>query len=60
VNWGRFFQSHVTEQIKLHVNVRILLSLVNTCTGWFRRKGQYFGRWHYWSLWETKLIWTCI
>jgi len=22
-------------------------------TGWFRRKGQYFGRWEHQSLWET-------
>jgi len=27
-------------------------------TNHFRRKGQYFWRWQYRSLWERKLMWT--
>jgi hypothetical protein len=25
-------------------------------TEWLRRKGQYFWRWYYWSLWEKKKV----
>jgi len=27
-------------------------------TGWFRRKGQYFGRWQCWLLWRKQFICT--
>jgi hypothetical protein len=27
---------------------------------YFSRKGQYFGRWQYQSLWERKLMWTYV
>jgi len=29
-------------------------------TGWFRSKGQYFGRRYYRSLWGKVFIWTCV
>ena len=35
-------------------------SRLNMYTGWFRRKGEYFGRGQYHSLWKTKFIQTCV
>lgn len=31
-----------------------------TYAEWFRIKGQYCGGWRYQSLWEKRLIWTCL
>jgi len=46
-------------QFKIHTPV--LLEWHGVHRGWFRRKGQYFGRWFYWPLWKKKFpMNTCL
>jgi hypothetical protein len=37
------------------ISERFLPVICHMYTGWFKRQGQYFGRWYYWSLWRKEI-----
>jgi len=47
--------AHAWRYFRNHKNLRITSVIIPKYTGWFRRKGRYFGRWYYQLLWEKKV-----
>jgi hypothetical protein len=48
-------ESHKMHTHKVRAKCSVVTSQKATRIGWFRRKGQYCGRWYYRSLWDKKI-----